>query len=222
MHGFLTAALGFPTALFTFALVVVIGFWGLVLLGGLGVDALHGGHGVDTLHGGHAVDTLHGGPGADAPGDAVAGAGRGGLPVMATVSLMVAVAWFVSLCGSVLTTGPWARAAVLAVALVAAWAGTRVLLRPLARLFPPDRPARRHDFVGRTCVVRTGRVTGDFGQAEVSAEDGSTAVVQVRTSAAEPEPGLAAGRTALIFDYDREGEFFLVAPFDPEPVPFDR
>ncbi len=71
-------------------------------------------------------------------------------------------------------------------------------------------------------MIRTGRVTADFGQAEVAAEDGSTATVQVRTPT--PDPGLTAGRTALIFDYDAEGEHFLVAPFDPsslDPAPFD-
>ncbi|KDN80618.1 hypothetical protein [Kitasatospora cheerisanensis] len=43
MHRFFEAALGYPTALFSFALLVVAGYWGLVLLGGLGVDLLDGG-----------------------------------------------------------------------------------------------------------------------------------------------------------------------------------
>ncbi|WP_244305595.1 hypothetical protein [Kitasatospora cheerisanensis] len=118
-----------------------------------------------------------------------------------------------SLSGSALTTGLPARTAVLAAALVSAWTGTKALLRPLAKLLRQERATRRHDFVGRLCVVRTGRVTGDFGQAEVAAEDGSTAVVQIRTRT--QETGLTTGRTALIFDYDSEGEYFLVAPFDP-------
>lgn len=142
--------------------------------------------------------------------------GLGGVPVTVAVSLLVAIAWFVSLAGTVLTSGAPARGGVFVVALVASWAGTRVLVRPLSRLFPQDRPVTRGDFVGRVCVIRTGRVTADFGQAEVTAEDGSTATVQVRT--ATPEPALTAGRTALIFDYDAEGEHFLVAPFDPPAV----
>ncbi|QKW18183.1 hypothetical protein HUT16_03100 [Kitasatospora sp. NA04385] len=197
MHGFIETALGFPTALFSFALLVVIGYWGLVLLGGLGVDVLDGGQGVDT----HGEVPAH--PGWD------------GAPATVVVSLLVSIAWFVSLAGSALTEGLPARAAVLAAAVGSAWAGTRALVRPLARLFPRERAARRHDFVGRICVVRTGRVTGDFGQAEVRAEDGSTAVVQVRSRG--EEPGLTIGRTALVFDYDPDGEFFLVAPFDPAP-----
>ncbi|MEV7773330.1 hypothetical protein [Kitasatospora sp. NPDC086791] len=255
--GFFAAALAFPTALFSFALVVVVGYWLLMLLGGLGFDALHGGHGVghhghvgqvgQVGHvghvghgagghgagghgaGGHVAHGTSGGHGTDGGGGgkgAHAGTGHhhggvpdalglGGVPVTVAVSLLVALAWFVSLAGTVLTSGAPARGGVFAVALVASWAGTRVLVKPLRRLFPQDRPTTRGDFVGLVCVIRTGRVTADFGQAEVTAEDGSTATVQVRTTA--PEPGLTAGRTALIFDYDAEGEHFLVAPFDPSP-----
>ncbi|MFJ2865420.1 hypothetical protein [Kitasatospora sp. NPDC087314] len=252
MGGFIAAALAFPTALFSFALVVVVGYWLLMLLGGLGFDALHGGHGVGHAghvgHVGHVGHTGHVGHGGQAgqagqAGDVGHGAGGhagrgghgtgdhgthhhggvlgalglGGVPVTVAVSLLVALAWFVSLAGTVLTSGAPARGGVFAVALVSSWAGTRLLVRPLSRLFPEDRPATRGDFVGRVCVIRTGRVTAEFGQAEVTAEDGSTATVQVR--ALTDEPGLAAGRTALIFDYDADGEHFLVAPFDPAALP---
>ncbi|MFF7991581.1 hypothetical protein ACFZDG_17525 [Kitasatospora xanthocidica] len=267
--GFFAAALAFPTALFSFALVVVVGYWLLMLLGGLGFDALHGGHGVghhpDAGHighvghvgqvghvghgagghgvgghgvGGHGVGghVAHGAPGGHGADGHAAGGGHGGngsraearhhggvldalglggVPVTVAVSLLVAVAWFVSLAGTVLTSRAPARGGVFAVALVASWAGTRVLVKPLRRLFPEDRPITRGDFVGRVCVIRTGRVTAGFGQAEVTAEDGSTATVQVRTPT--PESELKAGRTALIYDYDADGEHFLVAPFDPSP-----
>ncbi|MFI6157006.1 hypothetical protein ACIBCA_30475 [Kitasatospora sp. NPDC051170] len=239
MGGFVAAALAFPTALFSFALVVVVGYWLVMLLGGLGFDALHGGHGVghhpghvghggnagNVGHAGHAghgagghhgtADAAHGGSGSHHHGGVLDRLGLGGVPVTVAVSLLVAVAWFVSLAGTVLTSGAPARGGVFAVALVAAWLGTRAVVRPLSRLFPEDRPATRGDFVGRVCVIRTGRVTAGFGQAEVTAEDGSTATVQVRTT--EEAPGLTVGRTALIFDYDAERELFLVAPFDPSP-----
>ena len=83
----------------------------------------------------------------------------------------------------------------------------RVLRRPAGPL--------RH-FVGLPCVIRTGRVGPDFGQAEVTAPDGSSAVVQVRLPAADAAAGtaLTAGSTALIFDFDPSGEFFYVMPHD--------
>ncbi|MFK8849614.1 hypothetical protein [Streptomyces sp. Ac-502] len=190
---FTRAALAFPAVFFTFALLVVAAYWLLVLLGGAGVDILDGGEGVD---GGSA--------------------GSAGLPVTVTLSLGVLIAWAVSLTGAALTESLPLRAAALALALLAAWAGTRVAVRLARRLLPPERVASREDFVGRVCVVRTGRVSSDFGQAEVRADDGSTAVVQVRTE----ETGLTAGSSALIFDYDADGEFFRVAPFDAALDPY--
>lgn len=189
---FTRAALAFPAVFFTFALLVVAAYWLLVLLGGAGVDILDGGEGVDGS------------------------VGTAGLPVTVTLSLGVLIAWAVSLAGAALTESLPLRAAALALALFAAWAGTRVAVRLARRLLPPERVASRGDFVGRVCVIRTGRVSSDFGQAEVRADDGSTAVVQVRTE----ETGLTAGSSALIFDYDADGEFFRVAPFDAALDPY--
>ncbi|MFD2356791.1 hypothetical protein ACFSTC_57330 [Nonomuraea ferruginea] len=62
-------------------------------------------------------------------------------------------------------------------------------------------------------MIRTGRATPDFGQAEVTAADGSSAVVQVRTTG---QDRLTRGQTALIFEYDADGEFFWVMPYESE------
>jgi hypothetical protein len=184
MREFGDAVLGYPTALFSFALVVVIGYWGSVLLGGLDVDALGGGHGG---HGGGGVDTHHNGhAGAGGFSGFLAGLGLGGVPVTVSLSLLISIAWFTALTGRVLAGGgPLTGTAVLAGALVCSWAGTRTLLLPLRRLVPREHAPSRADFVGKVCVVRTGRVSADFGQAEVTADDGSTALVQVRTAGAD-------------------------------------
>jgi hypothetical protein len=133
----------------------------------------------------------------------------GGVPATVGVSLMVVFSWFACLAGTVLLRPSMAvAAAVLAGALLVGLVLTRLVMTPLKWLFPADPPASRLDFVGRRCVIRTGSVTQTFGQAEVTAEDGSSAVVQVR------QPGgdaLTAGTAAVIFDYDADGEFFWVA-----------
>ncbi|MEU7046456.1 hypothetical protein AB0A77_36155 [Streptomyces varsoviensis] len=215
MHDFLAAALGFPAVVFSFALVVVVAYWLLVLVGGIDSDS-HGHHDLSDGHG-------SGGDGADGSGHGgltglVAAVGLGGVPITVVLSLLTAVAWFLALAGTVLLErieahGPTRTllgAGVLAVAAVGSWAVTWLLVRPLRRLYPDERPPSRLDFVGRICVVRTGRVDSGFGQAEVAAEDGSTAIIQVRTD----EAGLTAGATALIFDYDAAGEFFRVGAFE--------
>ncbi|WP_331284147.1 hypothetical protein [Streptomyces sp. H39-C1] len=219
-------ALAFPTVLFSFALLVVIGFWLLALMGGVSAHghagpAGHGGHGAgDGDGGGHGeAGGHHDGHGPSGEG-LLAAAGLDGVPVTVVLSLLTAVAWFVSLAGSALLDGAGAHGpvrvllgiVVLAAALAGAWFATWLLVRPLRRLFPEVRPPSRQDFVGSLCVIRTGRVGTDFGQAEVTAPDGSSAVVQVRQTG---EDTFASGSTGLLYEYEPAGEFFWVAPFDP-------
>ncbi|MBD0740381.1 hypothetical protein [Streptomyces sp. CBMA29] len=231
MGEFTSIVLGFPTVLFGGALVVVVCFWLVVLLGGADADG-PGHHGPDADFGGGGHDGgldahAHDAPDADGGheghgglGGLLAATGLDGVPVTVVFSLLTALAWFLSLAGSAALDGAdlpglvrtLLSFAVLCGAVIGSWSLTWVLVRPLRRLFPHERPPSRQDFVGQPCVIRTGRVTGAFGQAEVTSPDGSTAVVQVRQSG---EDGYAAGSTALIYAYEPDGEFFWVAPFDP-------
>ncbi|MBT2207492.1 hypothetical protein [Actinomadura sp. NEAU-AAG7] len=223
MGEFIDAALGFPTVLFSFSLAVVAGYWALVLLGGLGVDLLDAG-----------TDTGAGAGGADGGfGGLLVAGGLDGVPATVAVSSLVSLAWFVSLAGSALLGGIGGTAArvvlslaVLVVASASAWLGTRLAVLPLRRVFRGGAETSLRDFVGRTCVVRTGRVGPDFGQAEVTAADGTIATVQVRRPAADvPVAGaadgtaLTFGSTALIFDFDAAGGFFWVMPYDAAMAP---
>ncbi|MFJ9637043.1 hypothetical protein [Streptomyces sp. NPDC101178] len=204
MDEFLNAALGFPAVIFGAALVVVVCFWLLVLAGA-----------ADQ----HSFD-------ADLDSGA---AGFGGVPVTVSVSLLVVIGWFGSLTGTVLVhrlpaTG--ATRAVLAVAVLAgslflAWGTVRLLAHLFRRYFPAEPPPSRRDFVGRVCTIRTGSVSAAFGQAEVAAADGSTAIVQVRQAPRvahlaelHAEERLVSGSTGLLYAYDEEGEFFWVSPYD--------
>ena len=213
MGEFLDVALGFPTALFSFLLVVVVGYWALVLFGAVGMD-----DGVDAETGGGA--------------GFLAGIGLGGLPSTVVLSLLIVVAWFVSLAGSVLLDRPGWSGALLAVlstvllllALGGAWLVTRLLARPLRHFFQTEPPVSRNAFVGRVCVIRTGLVSVDFGQAEVTSPDGSSAVVQVRQAG---EDTLGAGSRALIYDYDADRRVLLGRcrsrpPEIPTTTPTDR
>ncbi|WP_329230575.1 hypothetical protein OHB07_18285 [Streptomyces sp. NBC_00111] len=208
MTEFLSAAVAFPAVVFCAALVVVIGFWLLVLFGAAGPDSF------DT----------------DLDSEAV---GFGGVPVSVSVSLFVVLAWFTGLTGSVLVlrsgaTGTPRAAlhlAVLAGALLIAWGVVRMLVRRFRRFFPAEPPPSREDFLGQVCTIRTGSVSTDFGQAEVAAADGSTAIVQVRQPLRPSAPAdvFTSGSTGLLYAYDADGEFFWVSPYDaalaPRPLP---
>jgi hypothetical protein len=266
MGDFVGVVLGLPTVVFTGMLVAVVAFWAVVLVGGADAHGPwhhhgagaggHGGHGGAGGHGGyggHGVGGRHdlaGQADAGAHGGLLAATGLGGVPATVVLSLLVAVAWFLTLAGSAavrsagaLGAAPRAAlyAAVVAAALAGSWCATWTLVRPLRRVFPDVRAPSREDFVGRVCVIRTGAVTDRFGQAEVAAPDGSTAVVQVRTDgtgtsapagssapanasaasqASTASTAFTAGSTGLLYAYDAEGEFFLVAPFDAGPDAF--
>lgn len=127
------------------------------------------------------------------------------LPI--SISMFVVITWFAALVGTVLTPEGKLRYVVLAGALLAGALLTKIISIPLRNWTKPEKPASRNDFVGRTAIVKTTRVTENYGQAEVTADDGGTAVVQVRAATSTE---LKAGETALIFDYDAEGEFFWV------------
>jgi hypothetical protein len=135
--------------------------------------------------------------------------GLTGVPMSVVFSLLVLFAWFGSLAGAELLTIPlWI---ILVAALVAAFIITRILVAVLARVWPHGPAASRSDFIGLTCVIRTGTVTRTFGQAEVHAPDGSSAIVQVRQTGNDT---LTAGSRALLYDVDADGEFFWVVPAD--------
>lgn len=191
-------AFGYPTAFLSVLLIVVVLYWLLAAVGVLDGD-------------GAEVGGFEG---------ALAGLGLDEVPATVVLSLLTAFSWFACLGGSVLLNGfdlssPVTIVLGLVVLLVALVVGvllTRLLAWPLRKLFPNPRQASRDHFIGRPCVIRTGTVTQTFGQAEVTASDGSSAVVQVRQPGQDP---LVAGSTALIFDYDGDGEFFWVTPLDP-------
>jgi hypothetical protein len=186
MGGFFEAVLSFPAVIFTPLLIVVIGYWLLVVVGG-----------------------------ADPDGDAESGGslgflGFGGVPAPVALSLLIAFAWFAALAGGELLGGV-PGALVVVGALVVAWVVTRFAVLLLRRFLPTGAEPSRADFVGLTCVVRTGRVTATFGQAEVHAPDGSSAVVQVRQAGNDE---LRAGTVAVLYDFDADGEFFWIVPTD--------
>jgi hypothetical protein len=188
MGGFFEAALSFPAVIFTPLLIVVVGYWIVVIAGGADPD----------------------GDGGEAGGGALAFAGLGGVPTSVVMSLLIAFAWFAALAGGELL-GAIPAGLVLAAAVVAAWVLTRLAVLVVKRFVPTGAEPSRADFVGLTCVVRTGRVTATFGQAEVHSPDGSSAIVQVRQAGADD---LRAGTTALLYDFDPDGEFFWVVPTD--------
>ncbi|WP_026116673.1 OB-fold-containig protein [Nocardiopsis valliformis] len=205
MGVFLSTAFGFPTVLFTPMLIVVLGYWIFVTVGAADTEML------DSV---------------DADGDAAglsavfSKAGLGRVPVTVALTMLICVAWFVSMMGSILTTliettsTPMLYAlgaVVLLIALVAAWAVTSGVVMGFQRFLPKRRGDSKHELVGRTCVIRIGEAREDFGQAEITTAGGAAISIPVRTTSGEVLP---LGSTALIFDHSPGDDVFLVTAFD--------
>jgi hypothetical protein len=205
MSGFVAAAVSFPAVLFSSVLVVVVLYWLLVLVGA-------------------DLDLFDADVDADGTGGMVGTLGLGGVPLMIALSMWVTLSWLLAMIGTIVlrAVGPTGGVgvllgfAVLIVALLGGLLMARFVVVPIRRALPSAVEPTRGDFVGRICVIRTGRVSETFGQAEITSDDGSSAVIQVRRPAdSSDERQLRAGSAALIFDYDPEKEIFWVdaAPF---------
>ncbi|WP_461059034.1 hypothetical protein [Streptomyces pseudoechinosporeus] len=127
MRAFLEAATGFPTLLFTAALVVVVGFWVLVAFGAAGSDSFDADTDLDAW-------------------------GMGGVPVAVAFSLLTVAAWILALGAAILLDafvpsgilGGLLHLVVPIGVLLAAWRLTCLFVRPLHRLFPDEPEPPRH------------------------------------------------------------------------------
>lgn len=207
---FISAAFTFPAVIFSFALVVVIGYWAVALLGGIGIGVLD-----------PDVDT---GASSAGLGGALAGIGLGGVPVTVVLSLMIAMSWFGSLVGTVILDQFSLSTPVLialglvaiAAAVVVAWLLIALVTMVIRRKLPQVRESSRKEFIGKICVIKTPPLGTSLGQAEITAHDGSTANISVRQTGSDV---FTAGGTALIFEFDGDGEFFWISPYAAELDP---
>jgi hypothetical protein len=210
MSEFLAATVTFPAVLFSFMLVVVVLYWLLVLVG-TDLDLL------DADTDGGMINTL----------------GLGGVPLMVALSMWITLSWLLAMIGTIAlgelavggVVGLLVGIAVLVVAVLGGLLVTRLVVVPIRRAIPRAVEPTRSDFVGRICVIRTGSVSETFGQAEITSDDGSSAIIQVRRPAEMGAGGpLRAGSEALIFDYDPDKEIFWVdvAPSSQPPDPLTK
>lgn len=225
---FLQEAFTMPTTVFSTLLGLVILYWtaGLLGFGGLeGVgDGLAEGMADGVLDG--AADAVLDGA-ADGALDGVTDGGlEGGLesglfaafgemPKIVFLSLVVFFAWLFTFFGmryipqlvSVAFHGLALAVVLSGLAVVFAVALAFAALVPLAKFFRAAPATKSRDLVGKTCTVRTLRVTGSFGQGEV---DGKSYLLEIRAD--EPN-SLTRGSPVVIFDYDKKQEAFLVLPY---------
>ena len=204
MSDFLDSITQFPTVIFTVLLVVSFGFWLVSTILGFGLDTLD----LDA-----DVDGEAGGIGAFLGIFGLAAA-----PIVFTLSLSSLFGWLISaaLVELLGDRSTWAALSFGFLILIAAFlAGLYIaglVAKPLAPLFVSEPAQKRADFIGRTCIVRTEKVTDEFGQAEVRDAEGTDLLVQVRA----PVPNdFVHGSEAIIFSLDDEAEVYRITA-DPD------
>ena len=207
MGNFIGAAFGYPTAICTALLGMVLFYWVLAVVGVVDFDST----GIDLeLQADASVDDL-----GTLAGFIVA-FGLGGVPFSVAISLIVLISWTVCclLAMWVLPLVPTLLLQVVAgtVALAGSFAlalpGTALALRPLRGLFVTHDAVSNASLVGQRCSVQTSRVTDTFGQAEV-ARRGAPLNIDVR--AAEPNV-FTKGTPARIVDYDPATQRYSIEP----------
>ncbi len=234
---FIDAAFSLPTAIFSVLLILISLYWLLSFFTGLNFDMLEGlegaaegavegiaegaaealGEGLGESLGaglGEVADGADGAHGGSSHHGLMGMLGIGEVPVSITFSLLIFFAWLFTYAGMELLPqmkqlalkGAVLALVVTAAAITLAVTATAVAIKPVRKLMVPAPARRRRELVGRLCRVTTQRVDENFGQAELH-DDGASLLLQVR---ARLPNELRRNSQALIFDYDKDREVFLV------------
>ena len=220
MGNFMDAVVGYPTAIYTVLLGVVVIYWVLAVLGMIdighsGVD-LH----VDAPHVHVDAPSVHTHADTDSHdighiASYVVALGLNGVPFSVAVSLLVLVSWTLCCLG-----GEWllplvptmllklvAGTVLLVASAAIAIPITAVAIRPLRGLFVSHTAVSNAALVGQACRVVTGVVNEKDGRAEISRRGAS---LNIRVWAPTPNT-LKRGSHALILEYDEVAGRYLIA-----------
>lgn len=187
---------------FTLALLLVLGYWALAIVGGIGLDVLN----LDS-----AGDLEGESLGMTGWGKGIANFFYlGDIPVVIVGSLFVFLIWAVNLIGNHYLNAEHSFRVVAAAFipnLILSLVLTKGLLIPIRKLFPEERIGiNRDEYFHQVGLVITSEVSDQFGQIEIP-QDGPPIVFNVRCRA---ETRLKKGDAAKIIGYRKSDDTFLV------------
>ncbi len=229
MREFLEIVTSLPTVIFTVSLLVSLGYWMISTALGFGDSGLDGDLELDAdfevdLDVGTDIE-----PDIELESSIDSGVGGGGLefgsfmtmiglhlmPLSLVFTVTSLVGWLLSITmavavGNYTSVGLLIGIGIFVLALFGGFIASGRVARLVAPIFRMQRAAGHQQLVGRMCVLRTGRVDQEFGQAEVVDNDGGSHLVQVRC---REQNQLKAGDQALLVDVD-DGVFYLSDDID--------
>ncbi len=189
MNPFLQNIASFPTAVFTVLLAVCTLYWLIAVLGLVEIDLLDGdGEGASEVLAGLLMKV-----------------GGGEVPLTVVMSFVSLFGWLicyylVHFLLPFVAPGLWrylAGAAVFALAWTMGTGITAVVVKPLRFLFRRPCQDSAHRLLGRTAIVRTSRVTENFGEAELH-DGGVHLILKVR---ALPGRRFSWGDRVVLIEY---------------------
>lgn len=212
MNAWIELITGWPTAVYTVLLGVVVIYWLLALIGF--VDFEHDAFGIDLKA--HQVDWDGQSDQMSTIASYAVAFGLGGVPFSIVVSLITLIAWVLTGLASQFLL-PWIPTETLRIlvgiplvvlAIAPAIVVTAWTIRPMRGLFVQHFARSNQSLIGMNCRVTTLTVTENFGQGE--ATDG-TNNFNLRLSAVEPNE-IGKGSRVTIVDYDEGTHRFRVEP----------
>jgi magnesium-transporting ATPase (P-type) len=196
MNEFIQIILNFPTLFYTVLLSFISLFWLSTILGLADIDTLDGNVDLD-------VDAD---PAANTLAVWLNKFKLEGIPLTITLSLIILTSWVLCFLGVYfiyphLPTG-WVGVAIgfwlIVLTPIMAAIIISPFLQPLKPLFKKEAAQSSFDFLGKTATVRTGKVTLNFGEAEVS--DGAAGLI-IKIRAEEPND-IQRGDKVILENYN--------------------
>ncbi|MFP5247949.1 MAG: hypothetical protein ACLGH0_14745 [Thermoanaerobaculia bacterium] len=195
MSAFLAAILSFPTVVFTVLLGLFLVYAIATLIGALDIEWLDGLLGIDDVNNSAFEDALN-------------VFGVTGIPLTIFGGAVALFGWVGAYLGDrFLPDGVLIDSGILVGSLFAGlFLGSRAV-RPLRAAFVTAEGPHRSQLIGKVCTIRSLRVDGSAGTAEVG-----DVVAQVRCFR---ENDLTLGSKAVVYDYDDKEDTYHVGPIDP-------
>lgn len=209
MELFLTLITGYPVAIYTFGLCLVVFYWLVACLGLVDIDLLD----ITAPEFDADIDT---GTGAEGLAGLLMKLGLNGVPVTVILSLLVLLSWLISYFGSyfMLHLPSFAGlhlilgTALLAGAWLIALPITRVLIKPLKPLFAKLEAVTPQSILGQPVIVRTSRVDDGFGEASFN-DGGAGLILKVRSNTPNT---LKQGDRVVLLEYLNDEHAYRVIP----------
>jgi hypothetical protein len=139
------------------------------------------------------------------------------IPATVALSVLIAFSWLVSVVAMQIIARIWVAGpgtllslGILIVSPMLALPLSSLVCVPLSKAITQRKAPTKGALIGMTCRVRTGKVTDRFGEATLE-DGGAGLILRVRV---DGESQLKRGDLALIVDFDKEQDSFLVEPMD--------